>query len=102
MAQLPEQTRNHVAKASKMIGDFLNAVEKHLEGAPGRDGLHQSIRQSFHEFTAAIRASAPDFRPYPSSAKASFNGAIILPYPDVTVNSDRIIYLDEVKELANV
>jgi hypothetical protein len=113
LAQLPEPTRNHVAKASKMIGDFLNAVEKHLEGAPGRDGLHQSIRQSFSEFTAAIRASAPDFRPYPpltevpaptsrSSAKVSISNAIILPYPNVAVNNDRIIYLDEVKELANM
>lgn len=102
MAQLPEQTRNHVAKTSKIIGDFLNAVEKHLEGAPGRDGLHQSIRQSFHEFTTAIRASAPDFRPYPASAKASFSGDFILPYPDITVNNNQIIYLDEVKELASM
>ncbi|KAF9650942.1 hypothetical protein BDM02DRAFT_1001795 [Thelephora ganbajun] len=103
LTQLPEQTRNYVAKASKMIGDFLGAVEKHLEGAPGRDGLHQSIRQSFREFTAAIRASAPDFRPYPSSVQNSFNGTgAILPYPDFVVKEDKIIYLDEVKDLANV
>jgi hypothetical protein len=101
LAQLPEPTRNHVAKASKMIGDFLNTVEKHLEGTPGRDGLHQSIRQSFHEFTVAIRASAPDFRPYSSSAKAS-NSSVILPYPKVAMNNNRIIYLDEVKELADM
>ena len=102
MAQLPEQTKNHVAKVSKMIGDFLNAVERHLEGAPGRDGLHQSIRQPFHEFTAAIRASTPDFRPYTSSSKGSFNSGLILPYPNVAVNSDRAMYLDEVKELADM
>ena len=65
LAQLPEQSRNHVAKASKIIGDFLGAAGKHLEGAPGRDGLHQSIRGPLSVFTAAIRTSAPDFRPYP-------------------------------------
>lgn len=102
MAELPEQTKNHVAKASKIIGNFVGAVEKHLEGAPGKDGLHQSIRQPFREFTAAIRASAPDFRPYPSSARSSFDSTIVLPYPNAAVNNDRIIYLDEVKELANM
>jgi hypothetical protein len=102
LAQLPEQTKNHVTKALKVIGDFLGAVEKHLEGTPGKDGLHQSIRRSFREFTVVIRVSAPDFRPYPSSAKASYQSGIILPYPNVTVNNNPVIYLDEVKEVANV
>ena len=103
LAQLPDQTKNPVAKASKIIGDFLTAVERHLEGAPGRDGLHQAIRQPFSEFAAAIRASVPDFRPYPSSAaKTSPGGSIILPYPNVAMKDSRIIYLDEVKELANM
>lgn len=101
MTQLPEQSRNHVAKASKIIRDFLSAVEKHLEGAPGRDGLHQSIRQPFCEFTTAIRASAPDFRPYPSTIKNCPSGGI-LPYPDSVVKEDKVIYLDEVRELANL
>jgi hypothetical protein len=100
--QLPEQTRNHVAKASKIIGEFLNAVEKHLEGAPGKDGLHQSIRQPLRAFTTAIRASAPDFRPYLASAKNSFSNVAIHPYENFVVNDDKIIYLDEVKELANM
>ena len=102
LAELPEQTRNHVAKASKIIGTFLGAVEKHLEGAPGKDGLHQSIRQPLREFTVAIRASAPDFRPYSSSSQISFGDAIILPYPNVSVNNSGRIYLDEVKELASM
>jgi len=85
---------------SKIIGDFLVAVEKYLEGTPGKDGLHQSIRQPFREFTAAIRASAPDFRPYSSSSKSCSHG-IILPYPDAAVDRNQIIYLDKVKELAN-
>ena len=103
MAQLPDQTRTPVAKASKIIGDFLNAVERHLEGAPGKDGLHQTIRQPFSEFAAAIRASVPDFRPYPSSVAKTFpSGSIILPYPNVAINNSRAIYLDEVKELANM
>lgn len=101
MAQLPEQSKNHVAKASKIIGDFLGAVEKHLEGAPGRDGLHQSIREPFRVFTTAIRASAPDFRPYLSSATCPSNRTV-LPYPKVGRNNDQAIYLDEVKELASV
>ena len=82
-----------------MIGDFLGAVEKYLEGSPGKDGLHQSIRQSFRDFTAAIRASAPDFRP--CSANAFCENKIILPYPNVTVNNNQIIYLEELKELAD-
>ena len=97
-----EQTKNHVAKVSKMIGGFLNGMKKHFEGALGSDGLHQPIRQPFYEFTAAIRVSVPDFRPYFSSSKGSFNSALILPYPNVAVNSDRVIYLDEVKELAEM
>ena len=92
---------NRVAKASRIIGDFLGAVEKHLEGTPGKDGLHQSIRRSFCEFTAAIRASAPDLRPYPSSLKGSFGGPI-LPYPNAAISSSQVIYLDEVKEFANM
>jgi len=102
LARLPEQTKNHVAKAAKIIRDFLGAVEKHLEGAPGKDGLHQSIRQPFHKFTTAIRASAPDFRPYPSSSKAYFLNVAIRPYEGFVVKDDKIIYLDEVKELASM
>lgn len=101
LTQLPEQTRNHVVKASKKIRDFLSALEKHLEGTPGRNGLHQSIRQPFLEFVTAIRAAAPDFRPYSSSLKSAYSGAI-LPYPKFTVNNNKVRYLDEVKELANV
>jgi len=125
LAQLPEQSRNHVAKASKIIGDFLGAAGKHLEGAPGRDGLHQSIRGPLSVFTAAIRTSAPDFRPYPPPRqipprcpfrrslphsvlatrvafhKCSSSGTV-LPYLNVAVKTDRAIYLDEVKELANM
>ena len=87
---------------SKIIGDFLRSVEKHLEGAPGKDGLHQSIRQPFVEFKAAIRASAPDFRPYPSSNKTSCYCTVpVLPYPDTAVNKNQVIYLDNVKELAD-
>jgi len=88
--------------------DFLSAVGKHVEGTPGRDGLHQSIRKSFVDFTAAIRASAPDFRPYSSPAKAPCRhktpciGKIILPYPNVAVDDNHIIYLEEVKELADM
>lgn len=100
MAQLPEQSKNHVAKASKIIWDFLGAVEKHLDGTPGKDGLHQSIREPYGVFTTAIRASAPDFRPYLSSATCSTNRTI-LPYPKVETNNDRAIYVDQVKELAS-
>lgn len=101
LAQLPEQSVNHIAKASKIVRDFLNAVEKHLEGAPGKNGLHQSIRQPFREFAAAIKSSAPDFRPHPASTSRSTCSCSILPYEDV-VNNNKAIYLDEVKELANV
>ena len=103
MADLPEPTKNPIAKVSKIIGDFLRSVEKHLEGAPGKDGLHQSIRQPFVEFKAAIRASAPDFRPYPSSNKTSCYCTVpVLPYPDTAVNKNQVIYLDLVKELADM
>ena len=103
MALLPEPTKNPIAKAFKIIGDFLRSVEKHLEGAPGKDGLHQSIRQPFVEFKAAIRASAPDFRPYPSSNKTPCYCTVpVLPYPDTAVNKNQVIYLDLVKELADM
>lgn len=101
MDRLPEPTKNHVAKASKVVGDFLGAVEKHLEGTPGKDGLHQSIRKSFRKFTVAVRASAPDFRPYSPPSKASCD-CPIMPYPNVAANNKQAIYLDEVEETASM
>ena len=43
--------------------DFTRAVEKQVEGVPGRDGLLQQIKPRQEEFRVAIRTTAPCFVP---------------------------------------
>ena len=43
--------------------DFTGAVEKQVQGVPGRDGLLQQIKPRQEEFRVAIRATAPCFVP---------------------------------------
>ncbi|KAF7977729.1 hypothetical protein HWV62_2796 [Athelia sp. TMB] len=50
-----------------LIGAFTRSLSHHLEGTPASDGLIQSIRPMQIQFQRAIRATAPDFRPYERS-----------------------------------
>ncbi len=43
--------------------DFTGAVEKQVQGVPGRDGLLQQIKPRQEEFRVAIRTTAPYFIP---------------------------------------
>jgi hypothetical protein len=43
--------------------DFTGAVEKQVQGVPGRDGLLQQIKPRQEEFRVAIRTTAPCFVP---------------------------------------
>ena len=43
--------------------DFTRAVEKQVEGVPGRGGLLQQIKPRQEEFRVAIRTTAPCFVP---------------------------------------
>jgi hypothetical protein len=47
----------------RLITDLTRAVEKQVEGVPGREGLLQRIRPQQEEFRTAIRTTAPCFVP---------------------------------------
>lgn len=47
----------------RLITDFTRAVEKQVEGVPGREDLIQRIRPQQEEFRIAIRTTAPCFVP---------------------------------------
>ncbi|KAI0262179.1 P-loop containing nucleoside triphosphate hydrolase protein [Gloeopeniophorella convolvens] len=47
----------------KLIGTFVRAIERLIDGTPDEDGLMQALRSPRDEFRRAIRRSAPDFRP---------------------------------------
>jgi hypothetical protein len=47
----------------RLITDLTRAVEKQVEGVPGKEGLLQRIRPQQEEFRTAIRTTAPCFVP---------------------------------------
>lgn len=83
LPEIHEELQNHLRKTEKqiqdlpkppssdpfgeilhLIGEFTRSLARHLEGTPGSNGLIQSIRPAQIQFQRAIRATAPDFRPY--------------------------------------
>lgn len=52
-----------------LIGDFSRDLARHLEGTPDEDGLLQAIRPAHETFKRAIRATAPNFKPFEKSQK---------------------------------
>ena len=91
-----------------LIGEFTRSLARHLEGTPAPDGLIQTIRPMQIQFQRAIRATAPDFRPYARSEAATRN----LPEASFLENEERFearpedngkeIFIDEVFERAQM
>lgn len=62
---LPAEVSDDPAAAVlSLVMDFHRDVNIHVEGVPDSDGLIQQIRAANDRFRRAIRASAPNFRPY--------------------------------------
>ncbi|EMD32900.1 hypothetical protein CERSUDRAFT_76972 [Gelatoporia subvermispora B] len=53
-----------LAEILHLLGDFSRDMATHLEGTPDEDGLLQLIRPRQDQFRKAIKATAPDFRPF--------------------------------------
>lgn len=53
-----------MAEILHLLGDFSRDMATHLEGTPDEDGLLQLIRPRQDQFRKAIKATAPDFRPF--------------------------------------
>jgi hypothetical protein len=96
-----------------LIHSFIRDLERHVEGIPHKDGLLQLLRPAQQDFRKAIRATAPNFRPYEtrhaSSRKTKFDAEPkFLENEEVIVEHDAsdpltsqdAIYIDEVMQLA--
>jgi hypothetical protein len=55
----------------RLVTKFTRNLARHIEGSPEGDGLLQSIRPYQNDFKQAIRATAPEFRPYDSASPQS-------------------------------
>ncbi|OBZ65815.1 Interferon-induced GTP-binding protein Mx [Grifola frondosa] len=88
-----------------MLATFSRNLAKYLEGTPQVDGLLQSIRPAQERFQKAIRATAPDFRPYErnSSDSNSFTIPSFLSNEEKSFapqNDHDAIYIDDVMKRA--
>ena len=67
LSALPRPPSNNPqSEISSLLHDFVADLKKNIEGVPDEDGLIQSIRPAQDRFRRAIRATAPNFRPFES------------------------------------
>jgi hypothetical protein len=95
-----------------LIGNFTRDLSRHLEGTTEKDGLIQSIRPAQLRFQRAIRATAPEFRPYERryAKSRTFSPPDFLAEEEVETedlspspsNEDSSIYINEVFEQAQL
>ncbi|KAH9917093.1 P-loop containing nucleoside triphosphate hydrolase protein [Amylocystis lapponica] len=65
-----------VGQVLNLLSDFYRGISKYVEGTPTADGLLQSIQPLQMRFRKAIRATAPDFRPYEKVPGANGDGTL--------------------------
>jgi hypothetical protein len=125
MDQLPKApSQDPFSEITNLLHDFTRDLARHLLGVPDEDGLLQCIRPAHEAFRAAIRSTAPDFRPYErryaakrTLPKASFlsneeeqddvqsedesdvYSSSALP-SNASSSENKVIYIDEVNERA--
>lgn len=75
-----------VAEILHMIGSFVRAVEKHMEGIPQAGGLHQTLHPAQDAFQKAIRLTAPNFNPWERAAAGMQSGQ--MPVASFLVNEE--------------
>ncbi|THH11229.1 hypothetical protein EW146_g8124 [Bondarzewia mesenterica] len=107
IGRLPQPPSSEpVAEILRMVGGFVRAVERHIEGTPHVGGLLQSIRPAQDTFQKAIRRTAPDFKPFERDT-----GHYLMPSPGFLAHEEDYwmvlsqernepIYIDEVMEKA--
>ncbi|KAJ3560537.1 hypothetical protein NP233_g10774 [Leucocoprinus birnbaumii] len=59
--------RNALNEVARLIKDFDADVRHHIEGVPYKEGIIQQIRGPSKKFRRAIRATAPEFKPFDAS-----------------------------------
>lgn len=47
-----------------LLNEFSRGLAQHMQGTPGANGLLQMIKPRQLRFRKAIRATAPDFKPF--------------------------------------
>jgi hypothetical protein len=95
-----------MSETVRLVAAFTRDLAQLVEGTPEGDGLLQKIRPHQYAFRKAIRATAPDFRPYNSNAKGEteLQPPTFLSHEEQThqVSSDAdAIYIDYVMDLAH-
>lgn len=122
LRQLPKPPSNDAfAEVLHVVSDFCRDLAQHLEGTPEESGLLQALQPSKRKFRAAIRETAPDFRPYkrqhlmgtmPSSSSSSslmdIESDFALPgflaheeAAGTNIDESKAIYVDEVMDRAS-
>lgn len=111
LRQLPKPPSNDAfAEILHVLSEFCQDLSKHLEGTPDEAGLLQAIQPVKDKFRAAIRDTAPDFRPYKRPRSHVHDSDYAWSPPTflsneeesgaVTVDNPCAIYVDEVMERA--
>ncbi|KAF7366190.1 hypothetical protein MVEN_00496000 [Mycena venus] len=107
-SSLSPPSSDPVGEIAALLHGFVGELDKILEGVPRADGLLQTIRPAQEQFRRAIRATAPDFRPFEQQ-----EGPIVLAAfsdPDFLLDEDdddsvrasnAPIYIDQVLERAH-
>ncbi|KAI5117953.1 hypothetical protein M0805_004718 [Coniferiporia weirii] len=93
---------NALDEAVQCISDFSSDVSRLVEGAPGMDGLIQSIRGRQDEFRNGILRLAPNLRPYKKdSVVVDLPRMNFVPNEEADgINSQGVVmHIDEVMEL---
>jgi len=75
----PQNALNEVAK---LIKDFDADMQRHVEGVPYKEGIIQRIRIPQEKFCRAIRATAPDLRPFDQPTNPELEINETLPKPE--------------------
>jgi len=60
----PPPPDNPQGEINRLLFQFIADLGKHVNGIPDEDGLMQAIRPAQERFRRAVRATAPNFRPF--------------------------------------
>ena len=102
LRKLPKPpSANPVGEIIEMVSGFSRSLSTYVEGTPDEQGIHQTIQPLHMKFKDAIRETAPDFRPYKSGERLSYEPPTFLAAEKLELGSDdSAIYVDEVMKMA--
>lgn len=98
-------SRDPKGEIYRLVTSFTQDLSRCIEGSPEADGILQSIRPLQEKFRKAIRATAPNFRPYKrggGGGKEFYNPGFLSNEEQMYVmpNNQTIIHVDEVMAMA--